>query len=191
MGYTTDFIGHIGIEPPLNAEEQAYLMAFASSRRYRRPGGPYDVPRNPAAERTRPVTDLGEYNDIAPGQPSLWCGWQPCWEGCCLAHDGVEKSYGATEWLTYLIEHFLGRHAFAQRSGLDWFTEFTFDHTLSGVVAACRRDTRELYLIRVERNLVREEALVPADARYGDADPLPYEIEIDRQRSRRRRPGTP
>src|ERR1700712_4824336 len=50
MGYTTDFIGHIGIEPPLNQYEQAYLAAFASSRRCRTRDDPYDVPGNPAAE---------------------------------------------------------------------------------------------------------------------------------------------
>src|SRR5262245_28779808 len=31
VGYTTDFIGHVDIEPPLNEAEQAYLTAFASS----------------------------------------------------------------------------------------------------------------------------------------------------------------
>jgi hypothetical protein len=40
MGYTTDFIGHIGIDPPLNEAEQSYLRAFAESRRWDRPGGP-------------------------------------------------------------------------------------------------------------------------------------------------------
>ena len=50
MGTTTDFIGHINIDPPLNDAEQNYLMAFAASRRYARPGGQYDVPGNPAAD---------------------------------------------------------------------------------------------------------------------------------------------
>lgn len=189
MGYTTDFIGHVNIAPSLNQAEQMYLTAFSESRRYRRPGGPYEVPRNPAAERDRPVGDTEAYNETPFDQPSLWCGWRPCWDGCCLAHDGVEKFYGATRWLTYLIEHFLAPDAHAARSGLHWFADFTFDHALDGIVAACRRDTRELYLIRVEHNDVFEETLVPPDTGYADFGPLPYEVAIDQQwseRSRRR-----
>ena len=50
-----------------------------------------------------------------------------------------------------------------------------------------RRDTRELYLIRVGRNVVREETLHAPDAKFIDADPLPYEIAIDDVRARWRR----
>ena len=136
MGYTTDFIGHIDIHPPLNQAEQMYLHAFAQSRRYARPGGAYDVPRNPAADGQRPVHDVDAYNTVAPGQPSLWCQWVPCWDGCCLSHDGIEKFYAATDWMSYLIDHFLAPTALARNSGLEWFTEFTFDHRLDGVIAA-------------------------------------------------------
>jgi hypothetical protein len=175
MGYTTDFIGHVNITPPLNIAEQQYLAAFASSRRFDRAGGPYDVPRNPAAERSDHAVDLDAFNSTAPGQPSLWCGWCPCWDGCCLAHDGVEKFYGATAWMSYLIDHFLAPNAIAQDSGLAWFDEFTFDHTADGVIAACRRDTRELYLIRVDGYVVREEVLVPSAAQLAGRGLLPYE----------------
>jgi hypothetical protein len=50
MGYSTDFLGHLDIEPPLNDEEIDYLTAFFDSRRCRREGGPYAVPGNPRAE---------------------------------------------------------------------------------------------------------------------------------------------
>jgi hypothetical protein len=161
MGYTADFLGHIGIDPPLNEVEALYLLSFAASRRYDRPQGPYKVPTNPAAElgAGRSV-DIERFIRVAPSQPSLWCGWQPDWDGDCLVHDGSEKCYGASAWLTYLIEHFLAPKAHAAAGGLHWFEGFTFDHTLDGTVAACRRDTRELYLIEVERNIVRERDLV-------------------------------
>jgi hypothetical protein len=188
MGTTTDFIGHINIDPPLNDAEENYLMAFAASRRYARPGGPYDVPRNPAADHDAPVADLDAYNTIAPGQPSLWCQWNPCWDGCCLSYDGTEKFYGAAKWMDYLIEHFLTPGAYAESSKLDWFDEFTFDHTLDGIIAASNRGSRELYLIRVEENEVWKETLVPPDARYYGFGPLPYETAIDQQRTQRRRP---
>ena len=47
MGYTTDFIGHVDIAPALNEAEIDYLEAFCASRRWERPGGPYEVPGNP------------------------------------------------------------------------------------------------------------------------------------------------
>jgi hypothetical protein len=68
VGYATDFIGHVDIEPMLNDDEMAYLQAFTSSRRYARPGGPYDVPPNPAADHER-ADDIPVriFNEVAPG----------------------------------------------------------------------------------------------------------------------------
>jgi hypothetical protein len=50
MEYTTDFVGHIDIDPALNQDEIEYLTAFAASRRFDRPEGPYAVPGNPYAD---------------------------------------------------------------------------------------------------------------------------------------------
>lgn len=184
MGFTTDFIGHVDIEPALNRSEIAYLMAFAQSRRFDRPGGPYDVPGNPRAEDPDDVpTD--QYNEVAPGQPGLWCSWVPCWEGCCLAFDGTEKFYQPVPWLRYLITHFLKPGALASRSDAPWFRDFTFDHVLDGMVVGCRRDNKELFALTVTGNRVREKVLRPADARYLDLPPLAYEAAIDREQARR------
>ncbi|MGH8860379.1 MAG: hypothetical protein ACRDVG_03940 [Jatrophihabitantaceae bacterium] len=57
-------------------------------------------------------------------------------------------------------------------------------HVLDGVVAASPRDTRALYLIRVERNLVHERPLLRARSRFSELGPLPYEAEIDREQRR-------
>jgi hypothetical protein len=184
MGYTTDFIGHIEVAPHLNPAEQNYLLAFAASRRFDRPGGPYEVPGNPSAERGERPADVDTYNATAPGQPSFWCDWVPCWNGHCLSYDGREKFYGATQWLTYLIDHFLASQAHAQ--GSEGFAEFTFDHVLDGIVAGCRRDTGELFLIHVEKNVVREQTLLTPSSRYEGL--MPYEVAIDEARARRRRP---
>lgn len=187
MGYTTDFIGHININPPLNAGEQAYLTAFSTSRRYDRAGGSYEVPGNPSAEAIDAVTEVEILNSLAPGAPSLWCDWVPCWDGCCIAHSGIEKSYRADAWLTYLIDHFLAPGAQAAEAGLDRLRAFTFDHRLDGIIAANRRDTRELYLIRVENNVVRTEALARSLAPAYEMGPLAYEVGLDDDRKRRRR----
>jgi hypothetical protein len=190
MGYTTDFIGHVDIEPPLNDAEQAYLAAFAASRRWRRPNGPYAVPGNPAAEEEHPsATEDRRINEPPNGQPGLWCDWVPCWDGCCLAYNGHEKFYSPTRWMSYLIEHFLIPGAHAAGSGLPQFEEFTFDHRLDGIVAGCRRDNKELFLIHVEASQVSEEILRPADRRFEERELLAYEKYKDEwaERSPRRR----
>lgn len=186
MGYTTDFIGHIDIAPALNDEEIAYLSAFSASRRCERPGGPYDVPGNPRAED--PDTfPRNAYNRPPAGQPGLWCDWVPCWDGCCLAYNGVEKFYGAVSWLRYLVDHFLKPGAEASRCGDPRFAGFTFDHTLDGMVVGCRRDNKELFAITVVHGVVRETILRPGDRRNLDYPPLPYEEAIDRELSPRQR----
>ena len=43
MGYTTDFSGHVTVEPPLNDVEVAFLSKFAETRRMDREEGPYFV----------------------------------------------------------------------------------------------------------------------------------------------------
>jgi hypothetical protein len=184
MGNTTDFIGHIDIDPPLNDDEIAYLSAFSASRRCERSGGPYVVPGNPRAESPGDF-DGDAYDRPATGQPGLWCQWAPCWGGCCLTFNGHEKRYSPVPWLRYLIAHFLKPGAHAARAGGERFQGFTFDHRLDGMVIACRRDNNELYAIVVSNNRVREQILTPADPRYVERPPLPYEEAIDRVKTER------
>jgi len=187
MGYTTDFVGHLDIQPPLNDAEIEYLLAFSASRRFTR-DTPYDVPGNPRAETSEGV-ESGLYNRPPQGQPDLWCDWQVCWDGCCMSWSGKEKSYAMVEWLRYVIDHFLKPGAMAASDSR--FTAFTFDHTVNGTVVGCRRDNKELFMIRVGDNEVTREVITAADARYLDYPPLPYEQEIDLEEaraSRRRRP---
>jgi hypothetical protein len=191
MGYTTDFLGHIDIAPALNQDELEYLSAFSLSRRFARPDGPYAVPGNPmAALDSEPEqVDVETYNQIAPGQPQLWCQWVPCFDGCCLSFDGNEKFYRPIEWMRYLIQHFLKPGAVASKTGLPAFEHFTFDHQLNGIVVGCRRDTKQLYAINVKANRVTEKVLREGRPDYYNRPPLPYEEAIDRaqQDSRRRR----
>jgi hypothetical protein len=186
MGYTTDFVGHLDIEPGLNQDETEYLTAFARSRRFDRVEGPYAVPGNPAVDEYGTVPSE-RYNRVAPGQPQLWCQWVPCWDGCCLSFDGHEKFYAPDPWLTYLIDHFLRPGAHAASSGLSQFEHFTFDHHVDGMVIGCRRDTKELFAIVVENNRVATEILRPGGPDYFNRPPLPYEIERDREDAWRRR----
>lgn len=186
MGHTTDFIGHIDVYPRLNEAEQSYLEAFSRSRRWDRDEGPYAVPANPVAEEPRP-RDIDAYNRSAPGQPQLWCQWVPCWDGCCLAWDGLEKFYQPVAWMRYLIDHFLRPGAGASRSSLPYFHGFTFDHVCEGLVVGCRRDDKELFGIRVEDNTVTEEILRAGDPRVAERAALAYEAVLDRERQDRPR----
>lgn len=186
MGYTTDFIGQLEIRPRLNEQEIEYLTAFTQSRRCLREGGPYAVPDNPLAESAAEFPG-DTYNIPSHGQPQLWCDWEICWDGCCLAWSGKEKSYEMTRWLEYLIDHFL--KPAGRASGHPGFEEFTFDHEVEGQLVGCRRDTKELFSISVRANRVQVEVLRKADPRFAGVPPLPYEAAKDRWApTRRRRP---
>ena len=152
VGYSTDFVGHISIEPPLNEAEQHYLSRFAATRRMHRKSGPYSA--SDVLDRDPDVIDS---NEPPPGQPGLWCQWVPSCYGRCLVWNGVEKFYAPTEWLRYVIDHFLRPGALALTSGATGLEEFTFDHACAGEVAACRQDTGRLWLIVVDDNDVHEE----------------------------------
>lgn len=184
MGHTTDFVGHIDIEPHLNASEIAYLEAFHHARHFDRGGSPYDVPGNPLAPDHEGVP-TEQYSRLAPGVPQLYCQWVVCGSGCCLTYDGVEKFYQPVAWLRYLIDHLLGPGAAAESECHEQLREFTFDHRLNGMIVGCRRDTRELFAITVTDNRVSTEILRAGDA--FDEPPLAYEVAIDRDRDSRLR----
>lgn len=160
-----------------------------------RPGwGPYEVDANPYAANPSGI-DPERYNQPGPGQPRLWCQWQVCWDGCCLAWDGREKLYAPIPWLRYLDEHFLRPGAVASTTGGRPFDDSTFDHRLDAMVVGCRRDNKELFAITAASGVIGERTLRPADPRYLDFPPLAYEDVIESQSSsvprgeRRRRRG--
>ena len=173
MGYTTDFVGHIDIEPALNQDETENLMAFSRSRRSTGLRGrtPCRATRWPS--ETSAIVDIDTYNRVAPGQPQLWCQWVPCLDGCCLAFNGHEKFYEPVAWMRYLIQHFLKPGAAASKSGLPAFEHFTFDHRLDGLVVGCRRDTKELFAIEVKSNRVTERVLRPGLSEFGGTSRWP------------------
>lgn len=163
MGYRVTTVGHIDVRPALNDEEFEYLVAFAESRRWRRSGDPWEVPAAPFG-MDEDHGDVEGYSQPAEGQPGLWCPWVPSCGGRCLGvidgRDGRHDSL--TRWLAYLDETFLRRGARA--SGVPGFESFTFDHELSGVVAAYRNDCGELWLVRPRSGRVEEEVLRQGDS---------------------------
>ena len=162
MGVQTEYLGHIDVVPSLNEAERNYLHRFARSRRCYRPEGPYAVdPHNPHDDNSDAAVEL--YNTLATGQPSYWCDWEPCPEGCCISWNGLEKFYSALDWLEYLIDHFLRSNAHALASGDPQFSDFTFDHQTNGLILGEQQDNRELFAIVVTDGSVDGAVLRPGD----------------------------
>lgn len=155
MGLHTAYLGHMLVDPPLNAAEERYLRAFGNTRRWDRPEGPYVTLDHPAQEE--PYEDIDRYSQPGPDEPALWCGWRPCVEGCCLSVC-EETQDGAERYLTYLIEHFLAPGGNARRR--TEFAEFTFDHVVNGVVFGEGAETREVFAIECVDNEVRRLSLM-------------------------------
>jgi hypothetical protein len=183
MGYTTDFVGWVQVDPPLNEHETDYLRAFSRTRRWDRPEGSYVVLPHPLADDDH-ADDVDAYNRPAPGEPGLWCPWTSTSNGTALTFDGSEKAYQAVRWLEYVIDTFLREDATAAMTGDPLFADFAFDHVCDGAVAACRRDTGRLSVVLVTDNEVEERVLLPGVPEGVVWEGLPYEAEIDRDRQR-------
>jgi hypothetical protein len=152
MGYTTEFIGHFTVEPPLNPQEVEYLQRFSETRHMKRTRGEYHV--DPSWNQYD-AADVIDHNTPPDSQPGLWCQWVPSDDGTKIEWDGNEKFYSSQEWITYIIDNFLKEGAKASRSGLpEYFKDFTFDHKVSGVVECEGEDRQDTWLLTVEDNNV-------------------------------------
>lgn len=165
MGYTTEFEGAVTVEPPLNAAERSFLTKFAYTRRMDRHRGPYFVDGTGYAGQDH-EDDIIDYNSPPPGQPGLWCKWEPNEAGDDLHWNGMEKFYDSSEWMAYLIDHFLKPGAEASTSGDPQFKDFTFDHVVNGTIKAQGEDRDDRWDLVVKDNEVTvvEYDLVPRQA---------------------------
>ncbi|MEU8927085.1 hypothetical protein AB0D10_40235 [Kitasatospora sp. NPDC048545] len=151
MGYTTTFTGRIAVEPPLGAQEIAYLRKFAHTRRMDRANGPYHVGGTGFAGQGHDA-DIRDFNKPPAGQPGLWCKWEPTDDGAAIEWNGCEKFYDSSEWMAYLIDHFLKPGARAR--GEAGFEGFTFDHVLNGVIDAQGEEAWDTWQLTVRDNEV-------------------------------------
>ena len=152
MGYTTEFEGQVSVAPPLNAAEIAYLRKFNETRRMHRANGPYYLGAGFFGQDRE--DDIIDYNEPPSGQPGLWCRWTPTDDGSAIEWDGGEKFYYAEEWMRYIIVHFLCPGALASTTGDPQFGEFTFDHTVNGMIEAQGEDRDDLWRLVVADNVV-------------------------------------
>lgn len=168
MGYQTDFIGYLQIEPPLGARERSFINRISGSLFLPESGGSLRL-----ADEDDEVL-----RELMSGAPRGWSNWTVCPQGCCLSYDGGDKANHMAPWLTFLIVTFLMPGATAEGvSGV------THDHVLNGMVVGSRRDNRELYSITVRDNKVEVELLWPGNPQWSDYPRLAYQTEIDRFRS--------
>ena len=136
MGYTTYFTGQFKVTPMLTENEAEFLRAFAGSRRMKRDEKLVEaLPDTRRINVGLPVGKQGQYyvgaaddgnfgqskwvnggnedasitnyNEEPDDQPGLWCKWVPTEDRTGIEWNGIEKFYNYTEWLEYLIDHFL------------------------------------------------------------------------------------
>jgi hypothetical protein len=161
-------VGSIRVDPPLCRAEYEYLTAFAESRRWSRPEGPYAVPGNPLAECLDSSLDLASYAVPADGQPGVLCPWIPSRAGEALVPvDGLPGGNGlppgeVAGWLGYLCDHFLRPGALAEKYDGPQpgaFADFGFDHAMHGAAAVCSDRTGCMTVVRVSANRIRVEEI--------------------------------
>ena len=152
MGYSTDFSGKIMIDPPLNTVERDYLTLFSHTRHMHREKGPFYVDGLYEPEGMPP--DVINYNSPPPGQPSLWCDFEPTVDGTAIEWNGSEKTQNAKEWIIYLITRFLEMDAVLSEQKLPEFSEFTFNHVLNGVLEAQGEEPSDRWKLIVKNNKV-------------------------------------
>lgn len=161
MGYQTDFDGAFKLDRQLEPGHENFLQRFSETRRMAR-----DARRT--AERPDPVRenvglpvgiqgayfvgdgdthgpDVTDHNEAPKGQPGLWCQWVPTPEGDGIVWDGNEKFYEYTEWLAYLIEHFLEPWGYKLSGVVEWSGEEVSDagriYVKDNMVQAIRAET--------------------------------------------------
>lgn len=140
MGYHTDFFGTFTLDKPLAPAHRDYLKQFSHTRRMCRDA-------DKAAQMADPLrlavglpigTDGGyfvggtapfgqgkdlsvvDYNLAPTGQPGLWCQWIPTDLGDAIEWDGGEKFYHYTDWLIYIIDHFLKPWGYVLNGEVTW-----------------------------------------------------------------------
>ena len=167
MGYQTDFIGYLQIEPPLGPREISFINRISGSLFLHESEGGLRV----ADEDDEVLRDLTKH------APRGWSNWAVCPQGCCLSYDGGDKANHMVPWLTFLMDTFLVPGAAAE--GIEGMT---CDHILTGMVVGSRRDTRELYSITARDNDVEVEVMWPGNPQWSDYPRLAYQTRIDRFR---------
>jgi hypothetical protein len=107
-------------------------------------------------------SDIINSNNSDPTQPGLWCQWIPNDEGNAIEWNGVEKFYDSAEWMTYLINHFLGSNPIVKQLHPECFS-FLQGHMLNGQIEAQGEETSDHWYLKVNNNKVSILDSQPSD----------------------------
>lgn len=162
MGYSTDFYGEIEIYPPLNEKEKEFLYRFSETRRVKR-----DYPNEGKYFLSDGTDNWGHdtkniINQSHPeNQPGYWCKWVPNDKGN-IEWSGAEKFYDSTEWMLYLIEHFIKKNCILKAQECNTYKEFNFEkHNANGVILALGERFGDIWNLVVKNNKVfKQEGVV-------------------------------
>lgn len=167
MGYTTNFEGSFVLDKPLASEHLEYLCKFQDTRRMKRDASlTAGRPDSIREEVGLPVGNEGGYfvgeggyagqgrgpdvvasNDPPTGQPGVWCKWEPNEDGTAIEWNGAEKFYNYTDWIVYLIEHFLGPWGYVLAGEMMWEGEERSDfgtiYIKDNVVEAVKAEVKQ------------------------------------------------
>lgn len=124
MGYTTQFLGAINVEPPFNAQEIQFLKEFIKND-------------NIYPDTNRNLSYL------------QWTTF----DGKSLEWDKNEKFYDAAEWMSYLIFHFFGANPIAKINSPEKFS-FLQGHRLNGKIEAQGEEVKDKWDLIVENNVL-------------------------------------
>lgn len=135
MGYDTKFKGTVTLDKPLTLAHFKYLEAFLSLRHMARNKGIEKLPDPLRKAVGLPIGKQGEFyvdddstmhesvkdvNNPAKGVPGLNCDWQITEDGQGIEWSGMEKFYGYTEWMKYLIDRFLAPWGYVANGRIEW-----------------------------------------------------------------------
>ena len=180
MGYSTDFSGSIQITPPLNPQEVAFINQFADTRRMDRKLGPYFIDQDGNYGQNHKA-DILDYNSPPEGQPGLWCQWEAELDGSCLKWNGAEKFYNSSDWMAYLLEHFICEVPAAKLIDPDTLGWLPGGHTASGVIYALGEEYEDAWRLIVEDGHVFTQAAenLPVLLAEGEDYDEEHEAEYD------------
>jgi hypothetical protein len=133
----------LSVDPPLTAEEVAFLAGFGRAAVPAHAGGARDVP---------------PLRRVWPGQPGSWSPWVPCRDGCCLVLGPRSHPDDAAVWLRFLVSRFLKTRT---RDRADAPDGLTFDHRVDGRLVFRGADLLDVRVLTVRRNRVSERCLTP------------------------------
>ena len=142
MGYTTEFEGTFSLDRPLAEEHAAYLRAFNNTRHMLRDPAVCEKMEDPVRLAAGlPVGKGGMYfvgglgfcgqdpdastldHNGSGAMPGLWCQWVPTEDGTGIEWDEGEKFYDYTEWLQFIVDHFLRPWGYVLNGEVTWTGE--------------------------------------------------------------------